>query len=200
MPATEITHVISQVTFPAYSKLQYGIPKLRETYLRVLQVTAFLSFPIAGLIFVLGSDFAKIFLGEKWMPMVPAVQVLCVLGITRSIGATMEPILSRLAKPKIQTKLSSIQLIPVILGVNDSPHRGYANIKSSFKKKIVHLIDRISYHLSNGTGYSAKEIIEEARNIIGEPIPSIITERRLGNPAVKTPRRVSVVTGHEANR
>jgi O-antigen/teichoic acid export membrane protein len=32
MPATEITHVISQVTFPAYSKLQDNIPKLREAY------------------------------------------------------------------------------------------------------------------------------------------------------------------------
>jgi len=30
----------------------------------------------------------------------------CLLGITRSIGATMEPILSRLGKLKIQTKLS----------------------------------------------------------------------------------------------
>jgi len=51
MPATEITHVISQVTFPAYSKLQDNIPKLREAYIKVLQVTTFLSFPIAGLIF-----------------------------------------------------------------------------------------------------------------------------------------------------
>jgi len=65
MPATEITHVISQVTFPAYSKLQGNIPKLREAYLKVLQFTAFLSFPIAGLIFILAPDFTKIFLGEN---------------------------------------------------------------------------------------------------------------------------------------
>jgi len=71
MPATEITHVISQVTFPPYSKLQDNLPKLREAYLKVLQLTAFLSFSIAGLIFILAPDFTKIFLGEKWMPMVP---------------------------------------------------------------------------------------------------------------------------------
>ena len=111
MPATEITHVISQVTFPAYSKLQDNLPKLREAYLKVLQFTAFLSFPIAGLIFVLAPDFTKIFLGEKWMPMVPAMQILCIFGITRSIGATMGPILYSVGKPKIQTKVSSIQLI-----------------------------------------------------------------------------------------
>jgi len=111
LPATEITHVISQVTFPAYSKLQDELPKLREAYLKVLQLTAFLSFPIAGLIFALAPDFTEIFLGKKWMPMVPAMRVLCIFGVTRSIGATMGPILYSAGRPKIQTKLSSIQLI-----------------------------------------------------------------------------------------
>lgn len=111
MPATEITHVISQVTFPAYSKLQDNIPKLREAYLKVLQLTTFLSFPMAGLIFVLAPDFTKIFLGEKWMPMVPAMQVLTLWGLIRSIGATTGPIFQGVGKPKIATKLQFARLI-----------------------------------------------------------------------------------------
>jgi len=110
LPATQITHVISQVTFPAYSKLQDDIPKLREAYLKVLQVTAFLSFPIAGLIFVLAPDFTKIFLGEKWMPMVPAMQVLVLAGLVRSIAATAGPIFYAVGKPKIDTRLQIIRL------------------------------------------------------------------------------------------
>ena len=110
MPATEITHVISQVTFPAYSKLQDNIPKLREAYLRTLQLTAFLSFPIAGLIFVLAPDFTKIFLGEKWMPMVPAMQVLVFAGLTRSIVATTGPVFHAVGKPKIETGWQIIRL------------------------------------------------------------------------------------------
>lgn len=111
MPATEITHVISQVTFPAYSKLQDNIPKLREAYLKVLQVTAFLSFPIAGLIFVLAPDFTKIFLGEKWMPMVPAMMILCVFGVARSLGATNGSLFNGSANPKFNTKIAFIKLI-----------------------------------------------------------------------------------------
>ena len=42
----------------------------------MLQLTAFLSFSIAGLIFVLAPDFTKIFLEEKWMPMVPVINAL----------------------------------------------------------------------------------------------------------------------------
>ena len=111
MPATEITHVISQVTFPAYSKLQNNIPKLREAYLKVLQVTAFLSFPIAGLIFVLAPDFTKIFLGEKWMPMVPAMMALALFGITRVINATTGSLFQGIGKPKINTFGSVFQLV-----------------------------------------------------------------------------------------
>ncbi len=111
MPATEITHVISQVTFPAYSKMQDNLPRLREAYLRVLQMTAFLSFPIAGLIFVLAPDFTRIFLGGQWMPMVPAMQALVLWGCIRSLGATTGPVFQGLGKPGIATKLQLIQSI-----------------------------------------------------------------------------------------
>jgi len=111
IPATEITHVISQVTFPAYSKLQDNIPKLREAYLKVLQFTAFLSFPIAGLIFVLAPDFTRIFLGEKWMPMVPAMQILVWWGAIRGLVGAISPVFMSIGKPKIVTKLQLIQTV-----------------------------------------------------------------------------------------
>ena len=117
MPATEITHVISQVTFPAYSKLQDDISRLKEAFLKVLQVTALLSFPIAGLIFILSSDFTKIFLGEKWMPMVPAMKALCIFGATRSINAALGPFFLGIGKPNILTKTSAIQLIVMIISI-----------------------------------------------------------------------------------
>ena len=114
LPATEITHVISQVTFPAYSKIQDDIPKLIEAYLRVLQFTAFISFPIAGLIFALAPDFTMIFLGEKWMPMVPAMQVLVFAGFVRSISATTGPIFQAIGKPGIITKWQPVRLFVLV--------------------------------------------------------------------------------------
>lgn len=110
-PATEITHVISQITFPAYSKLQDNTPRLREAYLKVLQLTAFLSFLLAGLIFVLAPDFTKIFLGQKWMPMVPAMQVLVFAGLVRSVAATSGSLIYAIGKPKKDTKLQIVRLI-----------------------------------------------------------------------------------------
>jgi lipopolysaccharide exporter len=111
IPTTEITHVISQVTFPAYAKMQDNLPRLRESYLRVLQFIACISFPIAGLIFILAPDFTRLVLGEKWMPIIPAMQVLALWGFISSIGATTIPFFSSTGKPEIQTKLQVVALI-----------------------------------------------------------------------------------------
>lgn len=113
--ATEISHIISRVTFPAYSKLQEDLSRLKEAYIKVLQVTMYLSFPIAGLIFVLAPDFAKIFLGEKWMPMVPALRVLCIYGVARAFGATAGTLFQGVGKPSILTYLAIIDLTLMIL-------------------------------------------------------------------------------------
>jgi O-antigen/teichoic acid export membrane protein len=114
LPATEITHVISQVTFPAYSKLQNDVKRLREAYLDALQLTAFVSIPMAGGIFVLAPEFTQIFLGEKWMPMVPAIQVLVLAGLARSIAATTGPIFHGIGRPRIDTIWQVIRLVVLI--------------------------------------------------------------------------------------
>jgi len=115
LPVTEITHVISQVTFPAYSKLQNNISKLREAYFKVLQVVAFLSIPMATLIFILAPDFTMIFLGEKWMPIVPAMQVLAFFGAIRAIGATLGPVYSAKGRPDYPTKLNFMRLVLIVI-------------------------------------------------------------------------------------
>jgi O-antigen/teichoic acid export membrane protein len=110
LPATEITHVISQVTFPAYSKLQDQPAKLSEAYIKVLQVTTFLSIPLTVGIIVLAPQFIQILLGEKWLPAAPAVQVLALAGLLRSIAASSGYLFYALGKVKIDTFLQILRL------------------------------------------------------------------------------------------
>ena len=111
LPATEISHVIARVTFPAYAKMQDDITRMREAYLRVLHLIPFVVFPIAGMIVVLGGDFTRLFLGEKWLPMVPAMRVLALFGMIRAVGATTGVVFLAVGKPEISTKIKSGQLI-----------------------------------------------------------------------------------------
>lgn len=100
MPATYISSTISQVSFPAYSKIQHDLPRLREAYLKVLQMTALISIPTAFLIFTLSPDFVKLFLVKESHAMIPIIQILAVKGLMGSIGATRSPIFMAYGKPQ----------------------------------------------------------------------------------------------------
>jgi O-antigen/teichoic acid export membrane protein len=111
MATTEISHVISQVSFPTYSILQHEPVKLRESYLRVLRLTSFLALPIAGFIFAASPIFVTVFFGEKWMPMVPVMKILAIAGMARSIMATTGPVFRAIGKPRIETEWQIVRFI-----------------------------------------------------------------------------------------
>jgi lipopolysaccharide exporter len=110
-PATEITKLLSQITLPAFSKLQDDLHKLKEAYLKVVKFTSFLVFPLTGVIFALSPEFVRIFLGEKWMPMAPAMQALVLAGLIRAIISTTGPLFYSMGKPKIDTRCQVIRFI-----------------------------------------------------------------------------------------
>jgi len=105
LPITEITIVISQVTFPAYAKVQDAISRLRDAYLKVLKFTSFLSFPLAVMLIVLGREFTELFMKAKWQPMAPALQLLATMAIFSSLATCAAPIFYALGRPKIVTYL-----------------------------------------------------------------------------------------------
>jgi len=116
MPFSEVTRVISNVTFPAYSKLQDNISRLREGFLKVLQITALVVFPMSTLIFILAHDFTRIFLGERWLPAALVMQVLSIWGLVRSLKASGGPIFRATGRPEVVTKLQFARLI-LLLGL-----------------------------------------------------------------------------------
>ena len=111
LPATEITHVTSQVTFPAFSKIQNDLPRISEAYLKVLKITAFTAIPLAGCIFILAPEFVQICLGNKWRAIIPVIQILVFAGLLRSLAATSGTIFHGLGKPKVDTYCQIIRLL-----------------------------------------------------------------------------------------
>jgi O-antigen/teichoic acid export membrane protein len=111
IPSTEITRVISQVSFPVYAKLQTNLLELRRAYLMTLQVTALLAFPLAVSILALASDITQVFLGNQWLHIIPTLQVLSVFGLIRSFGATTGPIFNGTGHPEIPAKLVILEVV-----------------------------------------------------------------------------------------
>jgi len=115
LPSTEISHTVSQITFPAFSQIQENSKRLKEAYLKVLKAVVFLIFPLAGLIFIFAQDFTILFLGQKWLHMVPCMQILTLAGLVRSISVTAGPLFQGAGHPEISTKWQPVRLFVLII-------------------------------------------------------------------------------------
>ena len=100
LPATEITHVISQVSFPAYSKIQEEIKALSRAFNKIFLITISISLPISVVIFLFAPGFVKYILGTKWLPIIGPVRILAMYGLIRSITAMWAPLYRATGVPK----------------------------------------------------------------------------------------------------
>lgn len=118
LPATHITNLVTRVMFPAYSKLQNDLPALREAYLKVLRLVATFAIPAAAGMAVLAPEIVRTVYGQKWMPAVGALQVLCVFGAIRSIAATTGPLFNAVGVPKIPFYLNAAKLAMIVIVIH----------------------------------------------------------------------------------
>jgi len=139
MPATEISNVVSMVTFPTYSKLQQDMLKIKSAYFKVLELTSFLLLPLAGLIYVCSADFTRIFLGENWLQIVPLIKILSICGLIRSLCGTLGPVFTGVGRPKTVTKVQFIEFIVLIALVYPLSQK-YGVVGTSFVVLIQRLV------------------------------------------------------------
>jgi O-antigen/teichoic acid export membrane protein len=106
---TDLVYSISQIAFPAYSKIQHDRASLTKAYLKVLRGVAFAAVSVALILFAFAPEFVNLFLGEQWMPMVPVLEVLALAGLARSIQATAVPVFLAVNRPKIHSQINFIR-------------------------------------------------------------------------------------------
>jgi O-antigen/teichoic acid export membrane protein len=111
VPATEIAHVIANVTFPAYSKIQDQVRKLREAYFMVLETTALAALPLAGGLLVLAPEVTLAFFGEKWLPSVDAIRILALWGVLVALASTTDAVFLAVGSPRTVSKYQAMQLL-----------------------------------------------------------------------------------------
>ena len=109
-PMTEVTGVLSRVAFPTFSKMLRDPERMGRAYLRLLHLVAFVSTPLSVSLIILAEPGVPLLLGEKWAPMVPALQVLLVGGVVRSFRATTGPVLQAIGRPDIVTKVTVLRV------------------------------------------------------------------------------------------
>lgn len=118
LPATNITTLVSRVTFPVYSKLQDNNEKMVKAYLETMKNICFVSIPIAFGLFAIAPQFVIVVLGDRWLPSIPVLQVLSFLGMLWSIAGNTGSVYKSTGRPDILVKFDVVKVIimvPVLL-------------------------------------------------------------------------------------
>ncbi|OFW03062.1 MAG: hypothetical protein A3G20_01585 [Acidobacteria bacterium RIFCSPLOWO2_12_FULL_59_11] len=113
IPLDKMVATISQVAFPAFSRVQDDRALLKRYYLRIVKVVGFVSFPLCCGGFLVAESAVPLFLSDKWTPAILPLQILSIVAAFRAIHIMNAPLEIAIGKPGITT-LNFLIMLPVL--------------------------------------------------------------------------------------
>ncbi len=117
LPATHITRLVGQVTFPAFSKVQDSLETLRDIYLKTTHYVSLVSVPAAICIIAFAPEFIHDVYGDKWVPAIVPLQLLGIYGLIRSVAANMGNVFKAGGKPQWLMGIALFRLVLTVAGL-----------------------------------------------------------------------------------
>ncbi len=117
-PPTRLNPIITRVLFPAFAKIQDDNEKLKLNFFKLLSLVGILNFPALLGLLVVAENFVTVVFGEKWLFITPVLQILCIVGLLRSIGNPIGSLLMAKARVDISFKFNlfkTLLFIPSII-------------------------------------------------------------------------------------
>ncbi len=111
MTSQELVNIVTRVAFPGYAQLQHQVDTVRDAYLKVIQIASLVAMPVAVGTVLLADPLVRHILGEQWVEMVPALQVLAVWGFIQSISHAGFALCAGLGRPELPTRVHAVRLL-----------------------------------------------------------------------------------------
>jgi len=118
MPSQNINFSVERVTYPTLSKLQNQPSNLKSGYKRILKSITLINFIVMLGIAAIAQPMILTLIGNKWLPSVPYLQLLCIVNMTLPLHSLNLNLLKVKGRSDLFLKLEIIKVIiaiPVIL-------------------------------------------------------------------------------------
>jgi len=159
MMATEISDLIGRVAFPAFSKVQDDIAKLRAGYVKASQVVLLVVFPISGGLIVLANELIWVVFGPEWIEMAASMQILCLLGIAKSNQGGS--VLYSMKRPDIIKWLTVLRFSLIVLSIYPLTKMfGMAGTAASVTFSSLLIPPIVLYYMKKLIGHPIREYIK----------------------------------------
>ena len=119
--STGIGDVVLKVSLPVMSSIQNDDERLLRAYKKIIKSTMFVNFILVMGMAACAKSLIFVLIGEKWLPCVPMMQILCLAFVLNPLQLININMLTVQGRSDIQLYLQIIKcvltLVPVLLGV-----------------------------------------------------------------------------------
>jgi O-antigen/teichoic acid export membrane protein len=117
LPSSKINAALSRVFFPAFAVVQNDIERLKRGYLQMQEFTSMVNIPLLLGMAVVAPVAIPLLFGPWWAPSALLLQILVVVGLSRSIGGTVGPLLLAMGRPGIGFQWSILIVFIQVPGI-----------------------------------------------------------------------------------
>ena len=132
LPLSQITSIVSQVMFPALSRIQDDHEKVRRVYLKALRMIAFITFPMMTGLFVVAEPFILVLCGPKWLAAVPVLKIFCLVGLAQSVGTTAGWIFTSQGRTDLMLWWTAATMVLFLMAFITGLHWGVVGVASCY--------------------------------------------------------------------
>ena len=161
--SSNLTSIVQRVSYPVLSSIQEEPERLREAYRQIIKTTMLVTFACMLGLAAVAKPLIIILIGEKWLPAVSFLQIICFSGMLYPLHAINLNILQVKGRSDLFLKLEiikkTIAVFPILIGIfYGIEYMLWGSVLTSF---IAYFLD--SYYSADLIRYST---IEQIRDVL----------------------------------
>ncbi len=117
LPTSHITSLVIQIASPLFSKLQLEPERLDNALCRLSSGIALLGFPVMAGMALTADQLVPVLLGPNWLEAVLPLQILCILGLFKSVDPLITQAFISVGKANITARYTSLCAVVLPLSV-----------------------------------------------------------------------------------
>lgn len=104
IPLTKIGEIFDKIAFPAIAAIKGDKEQAKTVFLNMHKYLLFITCPMFVGIALIAQDIVVLFLGEKWLPIVVPLQILCIANVIRVSNQLVPRVLEGVGQPDASAK------------------------------------------------------------------------------------------------
>jgi teichuronic acid exporter len=115
LPSVTLTSIVTRVSFPVFSSIQTENERLTRGLRRALTMLVFVNSPLMIGLAVVAKPLVQVLLTERWLPSVPYIQLLCIVGLLLPLQTLNLNVITAIGRSDLVLRLELIKKALLVL-------------------------------------------------------------------------------------